>query len=189
MKKNRVALSALCVLAASVMAASSAQGAIEVLSTTFAPEVGGSTGTGFGVFTYDDAAHTLRIQASFSGLAGVTTVAHIHGNTATPFTGTAGVIVLPPSLPLWPVGVTSGSYDQLIDLTLASSFSAAYVTANGGTLAGAESALLGAMRTGRAYFNIHTSFAGGGEIRGFVPGPGAAALLGLGGLMVSRRRR
>lgn len=168
---------------------SAAQGALEVFSTQFAGEVTGTTGTGYGVFTYDDVANTLRIEATWSGLTGTTTVAHIHASTAAPFTGTAGVVVQPPSLAGWPTGVVAGSYDRTVDLNLATSFNASFVTANGGTLASATAALLNSMRTGRAYFNIHTSFAGGGEIRGFIPAPGAGALLGVAGLVAMRRRR
>ena len=45
---------------------------------------------------------------------------------------------------------------------------------------------------GRAYFNIHTSFAPGGEIRGFlapVPEPAVLSMLGVGLCAISLRRR
>jgi hypothetical protein len=48
------------------------------------------------------------------------------------------------------------------------------------------------MLAGRAYFNIHTSFAPGGEIRGFlapVPEPAVLSLLGVGICAISLRRR
>ncbi|MDX2116964.1 MAG: CHRD domain-containing protein, partial [Planctomycetota bacterium] len=70
-----------------------------------------SNGIGWGTFVYDDVANTLRMQVDFSGLTGVTTVAHIHGaTTLTPFVGNAGVIVQPPTLLNFPVGVSGGSY-------------------------------------------------------------------------------
>jgi hypothetical protein len=170
-------------------AMSAAHGAIEVLNTNFGPEAIGATGTGSALFTYDDVARTLRMQVMFSGLSGTTTVAHIHAPTAAAFTGTAGVTIQPPSLTAWPTGVNAGSYDRTFDLSLAGTWNSSFVTANGGTTLGAETALMGFMRSGRAYFNIHTSTFGGGEIRGFVPAPGAGALLGLAGLVAMRRRR
>lgn len=184
----------MCAAAGVAMAASSSLATIQVFSTTLSgsqesPPVS-TAGTGTGVFTYDDVAHALRMQVSFSGLTGTTTLAHIHASAAlTPFTGNAGVVVQPPSLTNFPLGVTSGSYDMTFDLTQAATYNASYVTASGGTLALAEAALISQMSTGRAYFNIHTSFAGGGEIRGYIPAPGAGALLGVAGLVAMRRRR
>lgn len=166
-----------------------------------------STGTGYALVTYDDLAHTLRVQAAFSGLVGTTTAAHIHCCAAPP--GNAGVATQVPSFAGFPLGVTSGSYDNLFDLTLSSSWNASFVTAQGGTLAGAEAALATGLAAGQAYLNIHTAFRTAGEIRGFlqacapgtsntcgpptsgVPEPGALALLGAGiaGLATMRRRR
>ena len=40
-----------------------------------------------------------------------------------------------------PLGVTSGTFNATLDLTLASSFNPAFVTAGGGTVADAEAAL------------------------------------------------
>jgi hypothetical protein len=80
-----------------------------------------------------------------------------------------------------------------LDLTAASSYTSSFITANGGTPAGAESALASAMAGGMAYWNIHSSSFPGGEIRGFlvpVPEPSALALFGLGaGAVVWRLRR
>ena len=44
-----------------------------------------SLGTGYGTALYDDVAHTLALDASFSGLTGNTTNSHIHAATALPF--------------------------------------------------------------------------------------------------------
>jgi hypothetical protein len=79
--------------------------------------------------------------------------------------------------------VTSGTYDNTLDLTQSSSWNPAYITANGGTTVGAESALAAALAADEAYLNIHSTVFGGGEIRGFlvlVPEPSSLALLGLG---------
>lgn len=148
-----------------------------------------SPGIGTATVTVDTTANTMRVQATFSGLTGTTTMAHIHGLTPTPLTGTAGVITTTPNFVGFPLGVTAGSMDQTYDLTLASTYNASFVTAQGG-IANARAALLLGLDTGRTYFNIHTSTFGGGEIRGFlVPAPGAAALLAGLGAFAARRRR
>ncbi|MFO1512190.1 MAG: CHRD domain-containing protein [Verrucomicrobiota bacterium] len=142
-----------------------------------------SLGTGTGTVIYDNVAHSLQLQVNFSGLTGTTTASHIHSPTATPFSGTAGVATTTPSFASFPLGVSSGSFANTLDLTQASSWNAAYVTANGGTTAGAEAAFASQIAAGRAYWNIHSSFAPGGEINGFlvaVPEPSSLALVGLG---------
>lgn len=139
-------------------------------------------GFGSGFITFDTTANTMRVQVTFSGLLGNTTAAHIHAATLDPGTGTAGVATQVPSFVGFPLGVTSGSFDTTFDMTLASSYRAAYITANGGTPASAFNALLNASASGRAYFNIHTAAFPGGEIRGFltaVPEPSSMALTGL----------
>lgn len=148
-----------------------------------------SPGTGTGTVTIDTILNTMRVQATFADLIGTVTVSHIHAATAFPFAGTAGVATSVPTFPGFPVGVTSGSYDNTLDMTLGSSFNPAYVNANGGTIDSARAALFQSMLDGRAYLNIHTTFSPGGEIRGFLPAPGSVALMGLAGLALARRRR
>ena len=157
-------------------------------STTLA---GASLGTGSATVEYDSVLHTMKVDVSFSGLTGTTTVAHIHCCIAAP--GNAGVATTTPTFTGFPSGVTSGVYSHTFDLMLASSFNAAFVTANGG-VAGAEAALTNGLANGLAYLNIHTMQFPGGEIRGFlapVPLPATAWLLvsGLLGLMGVARRR
>jgi len=151
-----------------------------------------SPGTGYVTVDYDDAAHTLLIDASFSDLIGPTTVAHIHAPTDDPFAGIIGVAVTPGTLPDFPVGVTSGTYTRTIDLTLTGSYTAGFLTLGGGTAAGTEALLFSSILEGTAYFNIHSSTFPGGEIRGFlipVPEPGSLLLLGGGTLTLMTRRR
>jgi hypothetical protein len=151
-----------------------------------------SAGTGFVTVDYDDVAHTLLINATWSGLNSGSTVAHIHC-CALPTT-TAGVAVTPSTLPGFPTGLTSGSYTSpLLNLLLASTYTSGFVTNfAGGVLANAEAALITNMKDGRAYFNIHSTTSPGGEIRGVlvVPEPGMLSLFALGllGLVAARRR-
>ena len=136
-----------------------------------------SAGTGSATITIDNTLSTMRVQCNFSGLTGTVTAAHIHAPTAVAGTGTAGVATTTPTFAGFPSGVTSGTYDVTLDMTQASSYNSAYITANGGTTASAFTALKTALNNGTSYFNIHSSAYGGGEIRGFLnnaynPAPG-----------------
>ena len=143
-----------------------------------------SAGTGAGVVTIDLDLITMRVQSTFAGLSGNVTASHIHCCTTAP--ANVGVASQTPSFSGFPLGGTFGSYDRIFDMTLASSYNAAFITANGGTVSTAFTALVTGLDAGRAYLNIHSSFAPGGEIRGFlapVPEPESYALL-LSGLAV-----
>jgi hypothetical protein len=131
-----------------------------------------SPGTGFTTVVYDATAHTLSVDVSFSGLLGTTTASHIHCCVAAP--GNVGVATTTPTFPGFPLGVTSGTYSHTLDLTQASSFNPAFVTANGGTTAGAEAALANGFAGGTAYLNVHTTVVPGGEIRSFLAAAPAA---------------
>ncbi len=157
-----------------------------------------SPGTGFAMVEFDPIAHTLSISAVFSGLTAAVSDAHIHCCTLPP--NNAGVAVPGAgALPGFPLGVTSGSYSNVFDTLLDSTYRPAFITTfGGGTASGAEAALFAGLLDGRAYFNIHTTNFPGGEIRGFlqavpepVPEPGTLGLcaLGLTALVVAPRLR
>jgi hypothetical protein len=153
-----------------------------------------SLGVGAAVLTIDLDLFTMRLQTTFANLSGNVTVAHIHCCTAAP--GNVGVASQTPSFVGFPSGNRFGSYDNTFDMTLASSYNAAFITNNGGTTSSAFTALVNGLDAGRAYLNIHSTFAAGGEIRGFfapVPEPGSYALmlsgLAIVGWMAKRQKR
>ena len=133
--------------------------------------------------------NTLSVLLSWSGLIGGNpSAAHLHCCTAPG--ANVGVAIGFPGFP----ATTSGTYSNPFDLTT-NVYAAAFVTNfGGGTLAGAQTALINGLNNGTAYVNIHNGTFGGGEIRANVtvtPEPGtvlltAAGLLGLG---VALRRR
>jgi hypothetical protein len=188
---------ALC-LAVALGCGGAAQGAVTIYGATLsgANEAipNASPGTGTAIVTIDDVLNTMRVQVTFADLTSATLASHIHAPTAVPFAGTAMVATTTPTFAGFPLGVTSGTYDSTLDLTLASSYNPAFVTAHGGTTAGAEAALLSAIAAGESYLNIHTQNFTGGEIRGFlvaVPEPAtwSMMLLGFGAIGLAMRRR
>jgi hypothetical protein len=161
-----------------------------------------SPGTGFALVTMDTTAHTYTVFAEWRDLVLTgtgTTVSHIHAPITTPFdfTQTVGVATFPGTFPGFPVGTRSGTYNSPapIDLTNTASYTAAFRNNfGGGTAAGSEAALISALDTGRAYFNIHSNSFPSGEIRGFLiptPEPSSLVLFGAGiaGLFACARRR
>jgi hypothetical protein len=156
-----------------------------------------SAGTGLTTVTVNAPANTLHVVSIFSGLNSNTTASHIHCCVLPP--GNAGVATTVPSFVGFPLGVTAGTMDQTYDMTQASTWNPAFVTANGGTPASAEAALLAGLAAGQAYVNIHTVTSPGGEIRAFLPAAavptlpgwmlGLCALLLTAGAYLALRRR
>lgn len=172
----RARLSSVALAAAVVAFATPSSAAVLSYVVTFSGAAefppNGSPGTGTATVDIDNVLNTMTINANFTGLVGTSSAAHIHAATAVPGTGTAGVATTTPTFAGFPLGVTSGAYSNVLDLTLASSYNPSYVTAHGGTTAQAEIDLLAAIAGGKAYFNIHSSAFPGGEIRGFLlPNP------------------
>lgn len=194
---NRVTLTLL--MAGVALAGSPASAATTIFATTLRgnaerPQVE-TTGTGTAVVTLDDVANSLRVQVMFSGLLGNTAASHIH--CCAPIGTNAGVATAVPTFPGFPLGVTSGSYDQTFDMTDASSYNPGFVTAHGGTVDQARADLFAGMIAGQSYLNIHTDLFPRGEIRGQllaqVPEPATWALMIagfglLGGALRAQRR-
>lgn len=150
-----------------------------------------SAGTGVATVVYDDEAHTLAVEAEFSGLTTATRAAHIHCCVAAP--GNVGVATQVPSFTGFPLDVTFGTFSRVFDLTDRASFNPDFITASGGSVEAAEAALAEGLSAGGAYFNIHTDQFPQGEIRGFlnrVPEPDSASLMGftIGMLILGRIR-
>jgi CHRD domain/PEP-CTERM motif len=145
-----------------------------------------STATGSG--TLRVIGTSIFVDIDYSGLGSGLADGHIHCCSAP--TGNAGVAIGFTSLPL---GSTSGNITRLIDLTKASSFRPAFITASGGTVDLARARLFNNLELGRAYFNLHTTGFPGGEIRGnlsLVPEPASWAMMVIGfGLVGSAVRR
>jgi len=177
-------------------ARSQAQTFIADLSGAIESPPNASPATGHAKVTINNVTNLMTVDVTFSGLQGTTTASHIHAPTAAPFSGNAGVATTTPTFAGFPLGVSSGTYSNVLDMTLASSYNPAFVTANGGTTASAETALFGAIRSGQSYLNVHTTSFPAGEVRGFLtaaPEPGTLNLLGglgvCGALFLLRRRR
>jgi hypothetical protein len=155
-----------------------------------------SPGTGSGKVTIDTLAKTMAVQFEFEGLNGLLTAAHIHGPTAVAGAGNAGVMTQVPTFPGSPLGVTSGTYTNVFDMTLASSYNPSFLNGQGGDPEVAFDVLTQIILAGTAYLNLHSDVYGAGEIRGFlepapIPLPGAVWLMlaGAGVLGAAGRRR
>ena len=194
MKKVISAL-ALTVSALTVAPASQAQEVYRAVSSG-PGEVIPIASPGYSIATFEIDGNILTADIPFSDLVSPTADAHLHCCTTESLAGAAGV-----AIPLFgfPLGVTSGTYSQSFDLLDPGIYSAAFLTAFGGTAAGASAAMLEALGGNQVYLNIHTAQYPGGEIRGFlvntavapIPEPATWGMLGAGlaGLAILSRRR
>ncbi len=122
----------------------------------------GEIGTGVGSVTLDTVTLNFSWKVSYQNLTGDLAVAHFHG----------------PALP----GQNAGVQVPISGLAPSSGF-----LAGSAIISPAQAADL---QAGLWYVNLHTTLHPGGEIRGqVIPAPMGVALLGVAGLMGTRRRR
>ena len=149
-----------------------------------------STATGLVQVRYDPGTHTLALDVSFSGLLGGSRAAYFECCASIPPVARAGEAAARPASPAiagFPLRVSSGSYSQVLDLSLVASYDSAFVAASGGSALLAEKRLLAGLASGASYLDIRSTAFPGGEIRGFLseaatplPEPDSLVLLGLG---------
>jgi hypothetical protein len=140
------------------------------------PGSGGEVGAGI---AFNDVTLSLTINIAwgsgngFLNLSGVATGGHIHGPTASggaaSFNQTAGILIPLDTLTGWNPSATNGGFSGSVTLTPTQATD---------------------LLAGKFYINVHTGTNSGGEIRGnIVPEPCGIALLALGCLGLTRRRR
>jgi hypothetical protein len=182
----------LALAAAALFSAASAHAATYSTTLSGANETmpNTTTATGAGTLTLSTNMNFVGVNLSWAGLVAPASGAHLH---CCAFQGANGPI----AIDFAPPPVTTGGVSLFYDLTQAATYRPAFVTANGGTAAGARTAFLNGLTSGRAYYNVHNATFPGGQIRGqlaltAVPEPASWALMiggfGLVGSALRQRR-
>lgn len=153
-----------CGLVCSVAQAQTLMFHAELLGANERPNPVNSPGTGFAMMTINTDTGAWSLEGNYSNLLSAAIASHIHGFADA--NSNAGVLVN-----LTNTGGFSGSLsgNGVFNQTQITQFS-----------------------QNLGYVNVHSSQFPGGEVRGqliLIPAPGAAAVVGLGGLMAVRRRR
>lgn len=122
------------------------------------------SGTGLATVGNNYILHTLFMDLNFSGLAGLTTAAHIYCCKAPP--ASVSVATAVPNFLGFPEGITFGNFNNFFDLTQTSSFNSSFITGNGGTVT--DAALAAGLANEQVHFDNHTQAFPGGEIKGYL---------------------
>ena len=186
------------IVAAAVLAAAPAFAATSTFTGAMSGGLAGA-GFGFGANSLTTGAASISINTSTSMLsysyswAGLTSNASSAGlqccSAINQATGPLAVVFSD-----FVGGSMTGSFSGMVDLTQASAYDAGFLAANGGTAAGAYTALLAGLNSSKGYGMVYSTFANGQPaVRGLVaavPEPGTYALLALGlGLVALRARK
>ena len=173
----------------SIFVSSTAHASLFATTLSGVNEVPANASTASGFATVDLNGNLLTVNVSWSGLAAASAAGHIHCCVLPG--SNVGVAVAFTGLP----AATSGTYTSIFDLANSTTYTTSFRNNfGGGTVAGAQAALIDGLKSGKAYVNLHDSSFPGGEIRGQlaqVPEPRSAVVLamGLAGLLLLRRRR
>ncbi|WP_445192376.1 CHRD domain-containing protein [Sphingomonas sp. Tas61C01] len=139
-----------------------------------------SAGLGLGQLVLSDDMNSFSVTITYSGLSSTAVAGHVH--CCAPI-GSNASVAIGFTVPGGVAGTIMGTYN-LLDMSI---YNGAFLTASGGTGAGARMAFITGLNGGLAYLNIHTAVNPGGEIRGqlgVVPEPATWAMMILGfGLM------
>lgn len=169
--KKAFSLAVVVLLLGILSAATARADTVYIANLSSAQEVPSNptSGTGFGTVTLNSAENQILVNLTWQGLTGQTIMGHIHGPA---LEGVNAPVLIPfwtPTNPLPAAGSFTGSFSV-------------------------SSTVVGYLKAGQLYMNIHTDLYPGGEIRGqlhAVPEPATMLLLGTGlaGLGASIRKR
>ena len=127
-----------------------------------------SMGNGTALLIIDTSSSTMNVSIVFANLMGPTTAVHIQGPTCLPSSGLGPIITMTPSLQNFPLGVTSGTYFQIMDLASPSSYAASFLAATVVAKMNPMMAFLDSLANTTAYVAINTLTFPEGEIQGFL---------------------